>query len=187
MIRLSSIALIFIVSTGLAHAAFDVNDCIINGMKGVSSDRAAAQIRYACDQKNKSYKQQLRDELAMEFGEILSIENLDMEKHTNAEDTGFNSTRFTNKSPDKTVTYVLLELVPAPGGLGTSCDSTQRRTHSYKVTVKPGAAIKLVYPNPTPFYCLSVMAVMGRPPSWKDISFSASAKPSAKDPFAGLD
>lgn len=187
MIRSTSFALTLSLSVGLANAAFDLNDCIINGMKGVSSDTAARQVRYACDQKNLSHKQQLQDELLKEFGEVLDTETLEKDKYFKVEEPGFNSIRYTNKSADKTVSFVRLEVVPAPGGPETLCDMSKRRVYAYKVTMKPHADVKLIYPSSATSNCLNALVVLGRPPSWKDVSFSSSAKPVDKDPFAGLE
>lgn len=171
----------------VAAQAFDLNDCIINGMKGVSSDIAARQVRYACDQKHREHKQQRLEQLSSEFGEVVDVETLEAGKYFNVEDPGFHSMQYTNKSSEKTVTFVRLEVIPASGGPGTDCDMTKRRVHAYKLTVKPRAAIKLVYPSSAQSTCVNLLVVLGRVPSWKDLSFSSSAKPSDKDPFAGLD
>lgn len=187
MIRSASLALTLFLSAGLAHAAFDLNDCIINGMKGVSSDVAARQVRYACDQKHQELKRQRQDELSIEFGEPVDVVTFEMDKYTNIEEPGFNSMRYTNKSPDKTVTFVRLEVVPAPDGPGTSCDVSKRRVYAYKVTMKPRTDVKLIYPASASSNCLTPLVVLGRTPSWKDVSFSSSVKPIDKDPFAGLD
>jgi hypothetical protein len=156
-------------------------------MKGVSSDMAARQVRYACDQKYKAYKQERLEQLSKEFGEPLEVDVIEADKYYNAEEPGFYSMQYFNKSNEKTVTFVRLEVVPAPGGPGTECDLAKRRVHAYKVTLKPRATIKLIYPSSAPSNCLAPLVVLARAPSWKDVSFSSSAKPSDKDPFLGLD
>lgn len=167
--------------------AFDLNDCIINGMKGVSSDIAARQVRYACDQKHKTYKQGQLDRLSKEFGDVVEIDTLKAAKYSDLEGPGFQSMLYTNESGDKTVTFVRLAVTPAPLGPGTACDASKRRVFAYKVTVKPLDTIKLIYPAPALAICLEPLVVIARTPSWKDVSFSSSAKPSDKDPFADLD
>lgn len=167
--------------------AFDLNDCIINGMKGVSSDIAARQVRYACDQKSKEYKQQRLELLAREFGEVVDVDTVEGGKFYEVEAPGFYSMLYTNKSAEMTVTFLRVEVVPAPGGPGTNCDMTKRRVFAYKVSIKPGASTKLIYPSAHPSNCVTPLVVLARVPSWKDISFSSSARPSEKDPFAGLD
>ena len=186
MIRSTFVAICLGLAVGAAHS-FDLNDCIINGMKGVSSDAAARQVRYACDQKHKAFKQERIEQLLKEFGEPLDVEVIEAGKYYEVEEPGFYSTQYSNKSNEKTVTFIRLEVVPAPGGAGTSCDFTKRRVHAYKVTLKPRAAMKLVYPSPYPSNCVNALAVLGRAPSWMDVSLSSAARPSNKDPFAGLD
>lgn len=170
-----------------AALAFDLHDCIINGMKGVSSDMAARQVRYACDQKYKEYKQQRLEQLSKEFGEVVDVDTVEAGKFYSVEEPGFYSMLYTNKSSEKTVTFLRVEVIPAPGGPGTDCEISKRRVFAYKVSVKPRASIKLVYPSPNPSNCVTPLVVLARVPSWKDVSFSSSAKPSDKDPFAGLD
>lgn len=167
--------------------AFDMNDCIINGMKGVSSDMAARQVRYACDQKFKKHKQQRLEQLAKEFGDVVDVDTVEAGKFYQVEEPGFYSILYTNKSAERTVSFLRVEVVPAPGGAGTTCEMSKRRVFAYKVSVKPGASIKLVYPSAYPANCVTPLVVLARVPSWKDISFSSSARPSEKDPFADLD
>ena len=167
--------------------SFDLNDCIISGMKGVSSDIAARQVRYACDQKRLAFRQARLDQISQEFGEPLEADALEEGKYYNVEEPGFYSMQYLNKSKEMTVTLIRLAVSPAPGGPDTNCDPTRRRVHTYKVTLKPRATVKLVYPSSVPSNCTAITLVLARPPSWKDVSFSSSAKPSDRDPFVGLD
>lgn len=189
MIR--SCSLVFVASVACAQSnaadSFNVNDCIINGMKGVSSDTAARQVRYACDQKKYEFKAQRLEALSKEFGEPVEIETLEADKNFDLEGPGRYSTSLTNKSPERVVTFVRLEVTPAPGGAGTVCDTEKRRVYTYQIALKPRASIKLVYPSSVPYHCIRPVLALGRAPSWKDVSFSSSASPSEKDPFAGLE
>lgn len=166
--------------------SFDLNDCIINGMKGISSDTAASQVRFACNQKNKAYKDARIENLMKEFGEEMEVALLEEDKYYAVEEPGFYSIKYTNKSNGKAVTFVRLEVVPAPGGAGTACDFDKRRVHAYRVMLKPGASTKLIYPSSFSANCISPLVVLGRVPTWKDVSFSSSARPASKDPFYGL-
>ena len=189
MIRSTLVASALFLSVGLTNAAaFDVNDCIINGMKGVSSDIAARQVRLACDQKNVSYKRQIETELSKAFGDVMDAATLEGDKYFVIEEPGFHSMQYTNTNVDKTVTYVRLEVVPAPGSPPDSpCDRSKRRVFAYKITMKPRTTIKLIYPAQASANCLRLVGVVGRAPSWKDVSFSSSAKPAETDPYEATD
>jgi hypothetical protein len=186
LIRSKIVAAGLTLAFGSAHS-FDLNDCIINGMKGVSSDLAARAVNNACNQKQRAFKDARMVQLVKEYGEPLDVEMLEADRHYVVEGPGLYSMRFLNKSSEKTVTFIRLEVVPAPGGPGTDCDTTKRRVYAYKVTVKPLASIKIIYPSVVPSNCVSTRVALGRTPTWKDVSFSSSAKPIDKDPFAEVD
>lgn len=186
MIR-SLITLLGLAMSVDAATAFNLNDCIINGMKGISSDAAARQIRYACDQKHKEYKSERTEKLLKDFGEVVDVDILEASKFYSPEGPGFYSIEYTNRSGEKTITFLRMEVTPAPAGPGTDCDTNKRRVYAYKLLVKPRASIKLMYPSTTSSNCLTPTIVLARPPSWKDVSLSSVVKPLEKDPFIGLD
>ena len=165
--------------------AFSLNDCIINGMKGVSSDIAARQIRWACQQKYDEFKRQRLQELARDFGEAVEADSVEQAKYWMPEDAGFHSMEFTNKSTEKAITYIRLTVAPALKD--APCDYLKQRVHSYKITVKPQTKVKLIYPSSAPSECINPDVILARPASWKDISFSSSAKPLEKDPFGSIE
>ncbi len=176
-----------LVAVTAAHS-FDLNDCIINGMKGVSSDVAARQVRFACEQKNTAFKQARMECLMTDFGEPLELDTLvEPENYIEIAEPGFYSKKYLNSSNEKAVTFVRLEVMPAQGGPGTACDVSKRRVHAYKVMLKPRGIIKLIFPSSQPSNCVSRLVVIGRAPSWSDVSFSLSVKPTDKDPFSGID
>lgn len=168
---------------GSAWASF-FDDCILKEMKGVSSDIAARQIYLACKQKHEEYERQRLQEFAKEYGEAVEKDLVEKAEHWMSEGAGFHSMEFTNKSTEKTFTYI--RLLVAPALKDSPCDFTKQRTHLYKITVKPQGKIKLIYPSAAESECISADVILARPTTWKDFSFSSSAKPLEKDPFEGL-
>lgn len=166
--------------------AFDLNDCIINGMKGVSSDVAARQVRYACDQKHRAHVTERRLKFEQEFGESLSTDLLEMAPHFELAGAGKHSIHVTSKEPSRAVTLIRLEVTPAPAGPGKACDPTRSRVFAYKVMVKPAQRVRLVFPSTADSNCLSIDSANARPTKWSDVAFSSSADPMPKDPFEEL-
>lgn len=164
-------------------SAFDLNDCIINGMKGVSSDVAARQVRYACDQKERAYIAERRLKFEQEFGEALGSELLELASSFEFAGPGKHSIQVTSKESSKAVTLIRLEVAPAPGGAGTTCDRAKSRVFAYKVMLKPAQRVKLVYPSAGDSNCVSVASANSRLAKWTDIAFSSTADPMPKDPL----
>ena len=152
--------------------AFDVNECILNGMKGVSSDFAAQQIRQSCIKKGNEAKRKKREALEDEHGKPIDIAILKPRKYYNDEGNGFHSMEYTNTSAHTTVTYVKLDV---------ACSDSIK--YPYKIKLKPGATISLIFPDSTTGYCIHVDEAYGRPSVWSDVSVFSSAKPLETDPF----
>lgn len=152
--------------------AFDLNDCILNGMKGVSSDVAAQQIRYACNIKGIEEKNKKNEELKTEYGKAINIAILKDSEYYKIEEAGFHSMQYTNTSTDTTVTYVKLRI---------GCSDSIK--YPYKIKLKPGESIALIYPASSTGNCIHVYEVFGRPSIWSDVSVFSSAKPLKIDPF----
>lgn len=186
MIRITAVFISLLISTSISMA-FDINDCIINGMKGVSSDAAARQIRYACDQKLKAFEQKTTEqnakEFAKEYGEVLDSDSLEEKGGRAADKPGFQSVMFVNKNSGKTITYLRLAIAPdLQKGMG--CDYRSYRYVAYKLLLRPNAGMRLIVPVTTEFNCISVDQSYGREPSYKDlIGFIVSGKPESVDPL----
>lgn len=164
-------------------SAFDLNDCIINGMKGVSSDVAARQVRYACDQKQRAYVAERRLKFEQEFGEALGTEFIELASSFDLAGPGKHSIQVRSKEASKAVTLIRLEVVPAPGGAGTTCDMPKGRVFAYKVMLKPTQRVRLIYPSAGESNCVSVVSANARPARWTDVAFSSTADPMSKDPL----
>ena len=158
--------------------AFDLNDCIINGMKGVSNDTAARQIRNACDQKSKEEKRKVLEKLSKEYGDIIDNEFFHNELR------GDSKARYRNESNDKVITFVRLAVWPRPDGAGTPCQPDGRTDYFFKPGLKPRGFIQLDYPFSTPTDCRAIWAVMGRTSTWTDISLFSSVSPIDRSPFS---
>lgn len=163
---------------------FSLSDCIINGLKGVSSDVAARLVRVACKEKQEEHRKEMMRALEQEYGDELDTTSIVMADHFATETTDSASIEITNptKLPENTLTYVKLSVMPAAGE-NKPCDQSRKTMYSYKLTLKPGDSIKLVFPIDAEAICTSIDAARGRPSAWQDFSLLGSVKPLDKDPF----
>lgn len=157
----------------LGAVAMDVDDCVLNGLKGVNSDAAARMVRQSCESK---VANQRRQQLSAKYGgkiyEKLTLSNWDT-------DYANSSVKVTvNNDLQQTVTYAELSISP-PMANG-SCPYPETRKHLYAVKIKPGSRVVLVVPGGTSLIskdgrtsCIFVNAVRGREPSMLDISVGA--------------
>lgn len=175
-------AVMFGVITGLSATtaqAFDYNDCILQGMKGVSGDAAVAAVRNACRQKSSD----ATEASERKFGESIETDFLSLAGAYSDEGPGQRSIVIQNKHPRYVVTFLRLSIYPAPGGPGTPCDGTKVKYLPYKLTLKAQQSTKLVYPSASKSECLLVAYALAREPSWTDVSLSSSVQPLDRDPI----
>ncbi|RYE00691.1 MAG: hypothetical protein EOP50_03315 [Sphingobacteriales bacterium] len=173
-----------ILLTGSASSfAFNVNDCVLAGMKGVASDAAARQIRFACDRKWEEHKKQRLQQLTKEFGESLDVETLEVANNYEEISPGRYTISITNRSTSDTVTFVRLEVSPAPAGPNTPCVREGGQWVPYKLSLKPKASVKLLYSARVPSNCLTLIHARGRAPSWSDVALTSVVKAQDIDPF----
>lgn len=160
-------------------------DCLLQGLKGVSSDAAARLVKMACEGKERDSQKRAIESLTKEFGELIDIDSIKMEEHFNIESKGFSSIQITNslQNPKEIITYVSLRVYPAEG-LNKSCDHSKGINHSYKLSLKSGSSILLVFPSTSPSICPQIESARARESHWKDFSLSGTVKPMAKDPFS---
>lgn len=164
--------------------AFSINDCLINGLKGVSSDLAVRQIRFACQQKYEEFKRRRLRELSKDFGDIIEATTIEQAGYWILEEAGVHSIEITNKNSDKTITYMRLFVIPAQKDM--PCDDSKKKVYAYKITIKPQGKIKLIYPSSDVSECIIPDIIMARSKNWKDISLLSSSKPIENDPFEDL-
>ncbi len=190
------VALVCLSITFGANAG-EYDDCVLTGLKGVSSDAGAKLVAQACKNKINEVRQNRRSsfgtDLASDEYAFNPVESF--QRH----DDGFVSQSFGNKSSGKTITYVVLTIKDGDfyGFKRTGkifeevLDQVtwqKDRTHVYyyKVTIKPGKSLRLKFPLPKSgtFYS-EVTTVLGRESKWSDAAqqFKDEAKPEAKDPL----
>ncbi len=154
-------------------SALDLDDCVLNGLKGVNSDAAARMVRQSCENKAVNQKrQQLSTRYGDKIDEKLTLSNWDSD-YTNK------TVKVTVKNDlQQTVTYAELS-ISAPMANG-SCPYPENQKHLYAVKLKPGSRVVLVVPGGTSFIskdgrssCIVVSAVRGREPSMLDLSVGA--------------
>jgi hypothetical protein len=152
-------------------AALDVDDCVLNGLKGVNSDAAARMVRQSCENKVASQK---RQQILAKYGEGINS-NL---THVEWNYYGNGDLKVTLKNDlSQTVIYAELSISkPKPNG---ECPYPVSRKHLYEVKAKPGSRLVLIVPDGASFVskerhlCTSTTAVRGREPSVLDVSIGA--------------
>lgn len=137
---------LFMASTAHAQSDFDINDCIINGMKGVASDAAAKMVKEACERKQQERPEWKADQYIKQLGSVASVDTLKIvELSTNAE-VGFHSMFVKNVDPERTITFLRIKVTPAPIA-GKDCDYLHSKFETFRVTIPPSSSATLLYPN----------------------------------------
>lgn len=164
---------------------FSYDDCVLQGLKGVSSDAAARMIRQSCENKRTDFYRQADKKVNDEYGVDDSTSILeDYSKSYSLESGGYASNEYKNISKDDTklISYVKLS-VQATDKNGY-CDYSSTKYYSYKTSIKPGSTGSLLFKAPSSkSICLNVTAVKTKPYKWSEFSLSSSFKPLDKDPF----
>lgn len=159
-----------------------INDCMLNGLKGVSGDIAASLVRKSCEGKQEEHRRATVAALRQEYGELISRDSVQLSEPVGADVNGLATVAVTNRTnaPGKTLTYAKL-VTYANNGAG-NCDGSRAPVwHSYKLTLKPGSTAKLIFPSGGPTPCVFIETVRGKPPTWRDISLAGSVKPMPAD------
>jgi hypothetical protein len=189
-----------------AHAS-DYDDCVLKGMKGVSSDVAARLVAEACRNKVDEARRAKRasfgaalDESEYQFG------NNSTERH----DGGYISQTLQNKSLSKTLTGIMLTVKdgdyydykkvgldldklramidpakgippPMPDDPKLKWESERTHTYCYMLTLKPGKKIKLMFPTPrTNSFYSEIDTALGREAKWTDAVSTISLRDTIK-------
>lgn len=165
--------------------SFPYDDCVLQGLKGVSSDAAARMIRQSCENKRTEFTRQKDKKNNEEYGvdDRTSILE-DHSKGYSLEPNGYISSEYKNTSKDDTkwISYVRLS-VQATNKDGY-CDYSTIKYYSYKTSIKPGAISRFFFKAPSSkSICFDVSAVRTKPYKWSDFSLSSSFKPLDKDPL----
>lgn len=170
-IRLISFALLLIAAP-VFSAEFSYDDCILAGMKGVSTPYAATMVRTACE--NKRY-----EALDRQYGAKLNSHPVEISEVAGMAD-GIATVYASNRSRNTTVTYLRLSVLLGYDQLLLGHDSPD---FAYKLLLKPGNKMALTFPlqgqtKPRVF----VQQVRGRESKWNDFSIASSASPMSSDP-----
>ena len=175
---------VLLLALSCAVHGFDVNECILQGMKGVNSDAAARGVYLACQQKLTALERERQEAFAKESGEAVAPSIVTLDQHF-VERPGFNSMAAMNRSADKVVTYIRISVTTSENG---KCDGLMQYMapdYAYQVIIPPGETVRLVYPAGD---CIDVELVYARPRKWADRFHSVVEKvqPLPGDPLAGL-
>lgn len=156
----------------LGAEALNVDDCVLNGLKGVNSDAAARMVRQSCENKVANQRKQ---QISEKYGEKID-EKLAYIKWDSDYANGVVKVTFKNELL-QTVTYAELS-ISQPQANG-DCPYSDTRKHLYEVKVKPRSSVVLIVPDGTSLVskdgriCISSRAVRGRAPSLLDVSIGA--------------
>lgn len=174
----------------LAGTYYD--DCIISGMKGVSSDLAAKLVATAC--KRKAYDERERKRLS--FGVAIDSRYYGLNESPSLDSDGLYSQEFENRHSSQTIAYVVLSVSEvqsdSPNKSKYSLESFRwSRAYYYKLALKPGRTIRLKFPRPETEgfngerFVTSVYAAIGREARLADSAryFDKVAVPELDDPL----
>jgi hypothetical protein len=176
--------LIFASLPAYAEKDFDVNDCIIDGMKGVASDAAAKMIKEACERKQQERPEWRVEQYMKQLGKVVDANSLTITALSTDEEAGFHSLVVRNNDPDRIVTFIRIKATPAPIA-GKECDYLQTKFEVFRVAIRPGGSAKLLYPNRGgQESCVVLVTVFARQPEKTDIPSLAPVKALSRDPLS---
>ncbi|MCX7168150.1 MAG: hypothetical protein NTV11_18005 [Rhodocyclales bacterium] len=186
-------ATIICLSITFGAYAGEYDDCVLTGLKGVSSDAGAKLVAQACKNKINEVRQSRRSNFGTDLaaGEYAFNPTDSVQRH----DDGLVSQTLVNKTSQKTITYVALTVgdgvKPAAIEKGKVFDvddyirtAKPASVFYYKVAIRPGKSIRLKFPLPKSgaFYT-EVTTVLGRESKWADAAqqFKEDVSPEPKD------
>lgn len=175
--------LLFISLSAHAQKDFDVNDCIIDGMKGVASDAAAKMIKEACERKQQERPEWKVEQYRKQLGKVADVDTLKITELSTDAEIGFNSMVVRNDDPDRLVTFIRIKATPAPI-FGKECDYLQTKFETFRVAIRPGASARLLYPNRGgQESCVMLVTVFAREPATTDMPSLVPVKALTRDPL----
>lgn len=174
-------------SIARAHA-FNVDDCILENMRGVTGDVAARAIVATCQNKAQALQLKVVAARKAEFGEELDpalfaqVGTIGQGRH------GMLTARYTNRS-DKVITYVRLMVAETQGEECSEIDLFLAERPAFVLRVPSGGTVRLSIPgstNPNSSFCLSVDNAYGRSKHFTDRFapvMSEPVEPTSPDPL----
>ena len=183
-----------------AHAD-DYDDCVLKGMKGVSSETGARLVTQACRNKVDEKKRAKRERFGSELNKTeYKLDDI----HTAIHGGGYVSKRLRNTSSSMTLTYIALSIKDSDysgykeSGKGfdnwgidwdkMNWESEHTNIYYYKLFLRPGKEINLMFPQPrTNSFSPEITTALGRAAKLTDTisttSFSDKIKPEPIDPL----
>lgn len=161
-----------------AHA-FNVDDCILENMRGVTGDVAARAVVATCRNKAAALKAKAVEARKTEFGEELDPAFFARTGELGPSRHGMQTARFTNNS-ENVITYVRLMVTEATGKECTRIDLFLAEHPAFVLRVPPGGTVVLNLPGSTKldsWFCLSTDLVYGRPKKLTDRFAPAMKEP----------
>lgn len=183
MKHFAALAIALSISLGASAASF--NDCILDGLKGVSSNVAAWMIKKACEEKQEADRLSRLASLAREYGDTLAEGSVELSEDYELENPGIGMFAVTNRTsaPRRSVTYLRLIVAPIEEG-GHICSWHHARSYAYSLKLKPAATKLVRVLIDSKHVCARVKEVRGREPSLFDISLASPEIPMPRDPFS---
>ena len=208
--KLIKIAAMIVIPLSSINAYSDVyDDCILNGMRGVTNNIAAAAVKSACQSKYQEVKD-LRN--AQTFGEELTPadNNITLAGIYNNEADGYRSIVITNRGNTKSITYAAIEILdldsdPSEPKLAVPVKNDRRADlefamHSmlhdswlqtkkhiiyYRLFVPPHGSLKLKFKTNQKDFAVKLVKVMGRESKFLDrfADLATPALPEEKNPL----
>ena len=166
-----------------------VSDCIINGMKGVSSDAAASMIRTACENRASALKRDRDLQNQREYGTSVAENAIEV---TPSRRAGSVADRLVVSNvrgrPDAVITYVSFNVSSMTKG--GQCYGEDMRL-AYKMSLPSNSSVQLqipaFYPAESPGVCAKIVEVKAKPSTWSDSMRSLTSigeiAPLKVDPF----
>lgn len=153
------LAVILMTAAISANAESSLDNCIIEGMRGVSSDAAAVMIKQACERKT-------RETIYDEHGAI-EAQELKVEAYAIEDSILVVQVKNTTRN---TVTLISLDAGTPDASAG--CPSTSSARFVFKAKVKPSSSIKVRVPAPKMVsggrVCLTAYSRLARAMRWND-------------------
>jgi hypothetical protein len=162
-----------------AAGAGEVDDCVLNGLKGVSSDAAARMVKQACESKVASAR---ADRLNGKYGEKVNF-SLSVESWNRWASNGLRATLRNTSS----LTATLVEVSFSKPDSQDNCTAPPTKKELYRVKIRPGSNGNFMVRDVTSVMdktggiCIDAIMVRGRQPSSFDVSIGSFEPYSANE------
>ena len=160
--------------------AADIDDCVLNGLKGVNSDAAARMVRQACESKVAAAR---ADRVIAKYG-MRSYEP--MEVLTWDRERGGSKAQISIRNTSD-LTAILLEVALSTPDGQEKCTNSRTRKELYRIKLKPRATGVFVLGDVATVadkkggLCIDATLVRGREPSAFDFNVGVSEPLSARE------